>query len=570
MKKLVPFCLILSVFATHLQAQQYPLFTNFWTNSLGYNPAEAGLKDGFEAKFTNRTQWTGIKKAPLTQLATVQGKSPKLPFGFGGYFYNDRSARFERKGATGILAYSQPLSKSTAISFGAAFGYYKYALQAGYNATDPNDPSLAIAEKGKWAMDMNVGLMLTAGNAWVGISSPQFLQKIVNFNLNQDAESQNEIVRHYYLSAGYRHYMGKKFLQPGVLMKYVANAPFQWDLALKYGTGTPLWVGASYRSNAAATAMVGIDYQRFMFSYGYDITTSGLNTVSKGTHEITVGYIMGKCKDKDGDGICDNKDKCPEEPGTAEKDGCPDDKKKGECRDRDKDGVCDEEDECPELFGLKEKKGCPGDDRDKDGVPDAEDKCPDVPGFKQYQGCPMNDRDGDGLRDDLDKCPDEPGPVNNLGCPLSANDSDGDGVVDAVDKCPNTPGTKENDGCPKLNEEDKRTMEVAIDKLYFDTDKWIIKPASKPHLDKLAQVLKDRKEWKIRIAGHADQRGTEQHNLNLSKNRAEATMYYLMSKGVKREQMVVEYYGEYVPESKRKDESGYSKNRRVEMEYIFN
>ena len=47
-------------------------------------------------------------------------------------------------------------------------------------------------------------------------------------------------------------------------------------------------------------------------------------------------------------------------------------------------------------------------------------------------------------------------------------------------------------------------------------------------------------------------------------------MYYLMSKGVKREQLVVEYYGEKNPISHNTDEDGWKLNRRVEMEFIFN
>ena len=113
-------------------------------------------------------------------------------------------------------------------------------------------------------------------------------------------------------------------------------------------------------------------------------------------------------------------------------------------------------------------------------------------------------------------------------------------------------------------------LNLAITNLYFSTDKWVIDPQSKPHLDRLARVMVERRDWKVRVAGFADARGTDEHNLTLSKNRAEAAMYYLMSKGVKREQLVVEYYGEKNPISHNSDENGWKLNRRVEMEFIFN
>ncbi len=84
--------------------------------------------------------------------------------------------------------------------------------------------------------------------------------------------------------------------------------------------------------------------------------------------------------------------------------------------DRDGDGVPDDEDRCPDVPGLKVLHGCPDGDRDGDGVPDSEDRCPDVKGPKELEGCP--DSDGDGIPDIDDKCPHEPGPVQNDGCPL--------------------------------------------------------------------------------------------------------------------------------------------------------
>jgi len=86
--------------------------------------------------------------------------------------------------------------------------------------------------------------------------------------------------------------------------------------------------------------------------------------------------------DTDGDGIPDNKDKCPSVPGVAKYDGCP-------IPDTDKDGINDEEDKCPTVPGLARYQGCPIPDTDGDGVNDEEDKCPTVPGVKENQGCPL-------------------------------------------------------------------------------------------------------------------------------------------------------------------------------------
>ena len=88
------------------------------------------------------------------------------------------------------------------------------------------------------------------------------------------------------------------------------------------------------------------------------------------------------------------------------------------CPDRDGDGIADKDDKCPDVAGLAKYQGCPIPDTDKDGINDEEDKCPNVPGVARYQGCPIPDTDKDGVNDEEDKCPNEAGPASNFGCPV--------------------------------------------------------------------------------------------------------------------------------------------------------
>ena len=96
--------------------------------------------------------------------------------------------------------------------------------------------------------------------------------------------------------------------------------------------------------------------------------------------------------------------------------------KSKECipKDRDGDGIVDDADQCPDTPGLPELAGCP--DMDGDKIADHVDKCPEVPedfdGHDDEDGCPeTEDRDGDGIFDNDDDCPDDPGPAKYNGCP---------------------------------------------------------------------------------------------------------------------------------------------------------
>ncbi len=82
--------------------------------------------------------------------------------------------------------------------------------------------------------------------------------------------------------------------------------------------------------------------------------------------------------------------------------------------DRDGDGIKDDVDKCPDdpedFDGFEDEDGCPEPDNDRDGIPDVDDKCPNIPedkdGIDDEDGCPegdKNDRDGDGILDNVDK-----------------------------------------------------------------------------------------------------------------------------------------------------------------------
>ena len=138
-------------------------------------------------------------------------------------------------------------------------------------------------------------------------------------------------------------------------------------------------------------------------------------------------------RDRDGDGIPDGQDACPDIPGETLLKGCPD---------SDGDGIPNDKDDCPYKKGDSRWRGCP--DSDDDGIPDNKDKCPYVRGELLDGGCPPPDDDIDGIPNAADRCPQLAGIVRFQGCP----DTDGDGVPDPDDKCPTEKGDPTYGGCP--------------------------------------------------------------------------------------------------------------------------
>jgi len=295
-----------------------------------------------------------------------------------------------------------------------------------------------------------------------------------------------------------------------------------------------------------------------------------------------IGFIFEpSIGDRDGDGYKDDVDQCPDDPEDfddfEDADGCPD-------PDNDKDGIPDVDDKCPNdpetKNGYQDQDGCPDSttfDRDGDGIPDDVDKCPDDPedkdNFEDQDGCPDPDNDKDGIPDKNDLCPNDPedkdGFEDQDGCPDPDNDHDR--ILDANDKCPNDPevynGFEDQDGCPDKGKViiHKGKLEI-LDKIYFETDKDEIKPVSFPLLDAIAATINGNPQIElIEIQGHADERGDDAHNLDLTERRAQSVRRALEERNVLPSRLKAHGYGETKPICTQHNEDCWSKNRRVEF-----
>ncbi|MFC4263615.1 OmpA family protein [Ferruginibacter yonginensis] len=229
--------------------------------------------------------------------------------------------------------------------------------------------------------------------------------------------------------------------------------------------------------------------------------------------------------------------------------------------DRDGDGVLDADDKCPDVAGLAALNGCP--DRDGDGIADGDDKCPTVAGLAKYQGCPIPDTDGDGINDEQDKCPTVKGLARYQGCPIP--DTDGDGVNDEEDKCPTRKGPASNQGCPEIAKEVVEKINYAAKNVFFSTGSFKLLPKSFKSLDEVVTLLKADVSLLIDVDGHTDAQGADDKNQTLSENRAAAVKNYLVSKGIAESRLKATGYGETKPVADNKTAAGRAKNRRTEM-----
>ncbi len=257
-------------------------------------------------------------------------------------------------------------------------------------------------------------------------------------------------------------------------------------VGLRYDLSEKLFIDGELRGVVPTTDLLdGMKYianTQELFDDNYQFAT------------LRIGYRIGKKSDRDGDGVLDSRDNCPDVYGSPMLKGCPD---------SDNDGIADEMDACPNTKGIKKFAGCP--DTDNDGVQDLLDACPNEAGSIETKGCP--DTDKDGVVDADDQCPNKFGKADLDGCP----DRDNDGIADHRDACPDTPGDEAFHGCkegyPSLKEkvdEEKQSQSNSVQHSNSDETKRVQKKRVQNTTEKIVEekervrVVEEKKETIIK------------------------------------------------------------------------
>lgn len=109
---------------------------------------------------------------------------------------------------------------------------------------------------------------------------------------------------------------------------------------------------------------------------------------------------------------------------------------------------------------------------------------------------------------------------------------------------------------------------IVLNNIFFDFDKSLLKPESAPELDRIVDLLNEKSTMKIEIAGHTDDVGSEEYNKALSERRASTVVAYLIRRGINKDRLTVQFFGESKPIETNETESGRERNRRVEFKIL--
>ena len=309
-----------------LLAQQRPQYTQYILNNYIINPALSGIENYTDVKICNRDQWVGLNGAPQTMYLTIHtpigkkdyktsatsfqmpGENPRgkaywenytaseAHHGAGLSIVNDKTGLYNRLYANLSYAYHIGLSPRTNMSAGFAGGIQKLSRDGSrstYANNDPTDPAQGSTDDVyKIRPDLSAGIWVYSADYFFGVSGQQIIPQKVSFT---DDTLGFKIVPHLFVTAGYRFLITDDINAiPSVMVKYVSPVDPQIDANIKLQYRDLFWIGASCRFKDGFAGMLGLNISNTLnVGYAYDYTTSNLGTISKGTHEIIIGFLLG-------------------------------------------------------------------------------------------------------------------------------------------------------------------------------------------------------------------------------------------------------------------------------------
>jgi peptidoglycan-associated lipoprotein len=109
----------------------------------------------------------------------------------------------------------------------------------------------------------------------------------------------------------------------------------------------------------------------------------------------------------------------------------------------------------------------------------------------------------------------------------------------------------------------------SLENIYFDFDSYVLSAKSREVLSRNAEAMKNNSAIRVQVAGHCDERGSDEYNLALGEKRAKSAINYMVTLGVPASSLSMISYGKEKPADPGHDEAAWAKNRRDEFIIII-
>jgi type IX secretion system PorP/SprF family membrane protein len=304
---------ILVLLSFRLNAQNYPVYNAYFANPYLYNPAAAASNQAY-LYFHHRLQWLNVDGAPQLFAASYNTLIDQTRSGFGAKLSSYKRGLLNTTDISLSYTYSIPIGETSYLHYGVSAGAISNTVDT-KNATNPSDPALSGDAANNIQPTANFGILLqTSSGINLGISLPQLFSP--TFVSPTFADTKVSPLDNIIATLGYKKSVIGKLVTKRIkgvkrtvksddgvaplelyaTYKYSAAGTNQFEGIAKLNVSSNFWVGAGYRQDYGFTAHTGLNVNRIILGYSFELANQPEAGFSGGSHEIFLGLKIGSPK----------------------------------------------------------------------------------------------------------------------------------------------------------------------------------------------------------------------------------------------------------------------------------
>lgn len=279
-------------------SQQERQVSHYMYDHISINPGSAGSSDMISTHAIIRQQWPGMEGAPTDLILNLSApfRLGTTHHGAGLAVWSDELGYNSDIDLSVSYAFQIPV-KNGRLGLGLSGSFINREVD-GNNWIFPDqdvitDEDVPVGNQNEFTFDLGVGLFYMTDELYVGLSSTRVLENEFNYENSSTGLSLSEkLSRQYYLTAGYSLQFANPLLEllPSIFVQTDTKVT-KIDVNATLMYNKKFWGGVSYRVGSAVVGMVGLSILNGVkVGYAYDFDTSKLMNVTKGSHEVMLGY----------------------------------------------------------------------------------------------------------------------------------------------------------------------------------------------------------------------------------------------------------------------------------------
>lgn len=289
MKKVIGILTLLTCLSLALSAQNDLQLSHQLYNRILFNPAATGQSGCYNITLLAREQWTGIKKAPETQILNINKYINPAKLGIGLLVISDKVGYENILNVKAAIAYHAWLSKKSVLSFGIGAGIINSSIEGSkLTYQEQGDANATITNQSKLYPDFDFGMEFNSGGLNLGVSSTHVVTSFKKSDLLK-------VPRHIYAYGKYAIKVTKGFeIIPAISYNNI-NRVHLIECNATFNVYDRIWAGASYRIEDSFVLMAGVKIiNQLRIGYAYDFKTGPIRTsITKGSHEAMLQLRFG-------------------------------------------------------------------------------------------------------------------------------------------------------------------------------------------------------------------------------------------------------------------------------------